>query len=232
MEQPGIILVKKLERSCLMPDVVKIFRKKLYEDVLRVFVAESLVTNTNERLEMETARQSPCFHWMEILYAHSHLLALQKSSLVYLILIYHNVAMATDQRLVAIFGNLHNNLNTMDLTGEFEDRHFIVVRGDSRIAVTIARNRYTTKLGRENRFLIDDPESELKLAYTLSKPFKLTGTYNNHGIYKFVLQEVETTENDNQDLMIADYYKVFPRDTGTPVQPDPGQSTGGKKVWL
>ena len=121
---------------------------------------------------------------------------------------------------------------TKYLTGEFEDRHFIVVRGDSRIAVTIARNRYTTKLGRENRFLIDDPDSELKLAYTLSKPFKLTGTYNNHGIFKFVLQEVETTENDNQDLMIADYYKVFPRETDTSVQPDPGQSAGGKKVWL
>lgn len=113
-----------------------------------------------------------------------------------------------------------------------KQRYFATVRGDSRIAVTISRNRYTTKLGRENRFLIDDPESELKLAYTLSKPFKLTGTYNNQGVYKFVLQEVETTENDNQDLMIADYYKVFPRETSSPTQDVPAQNTEGKKAWL
>lgn len=121
---------------------------------------------------------------------------------------------------------------TKYLTGEFEDRYFITARGDSRIAVTLARNRYTKKLGRENRFLIDDPESELKLAYTLSKPFKLTGTYNSQGVYKFVLQEVETTENDNQDLMIADYYKFFPREDEWEEDGEEESGTSGKKAWL
>lgn len=121
---------------------------------------------------------------------------------------------------------------TKYLTGEFEDRYFATVRGDSRIAVTIARTDYTKKLGRENRFLIDDPESELKLAYTLSKPFKLTGTYNNQGVYKFVLQEVETTDNDNQDMMIADYYKAFPESGPEIIPPDATGESGGRKAWL
>ena len=68
---------------------------------------------------------------------------------------------------------MHNNLNITDLTGEYEDRNFIVTRGDSRIAMTIAKNKYTTKFNRENRFLIDDPDADFKLAYILSKPLKV-----------------------------------------------------------
>lgn len=116
-----------------------------------------------------------------------------------------------------------------------------MTRGDSRIAVTIAKNEYTKLFGRENRFLIDDPESPQPLAYTLSKPFKLTGLYNNQGIYKFVLQEVVTTEFDNFELGIADYYKHFPKpdgpidveDSDVVINPDENiDSETGKKVWL
>lgn len=125
---------------------------------------------------------------------------------------------------------------TKYLTGEFEDRNFVISRGDSRLAVTIARNKYTTKLTRENRFLIDDDDSPIKLAYTLSKPFKLGGTYNNEGVYKFVLQEVGTAEDfDNQDLRIADYYRYFPHEPedepGNEV-PFDGTDINGKKAWL
>ena len=102
-------------------------------------------------------------------------------------------------------------MNTTDLTGEFENRDFIATRGDSRIAVTIARNSQTINLNRKNRFLIDDPETKHKLAYTLSKPLKLGGVFNNQGVYKFVLQEVSATDDDNHELGIADYYKYFPR---------------------
>lgn len=42
---------------------------------------------------------------------------------------------------------------TKYLTGEYEDRNFIVTRGDSRISMTIAKNEHTVKFGRENRFL-------------------------------------------------------------------------------
>lgn len=118
---------------------------------------------------------------------------------------------------------------TKYLTGELEDRNFVVTRGDSRIAITIARNEHTVKLNRENRFLVDDPESEHKLAYLLTKPLKLGTTFNNKGVFKFVLQEVTATDDDNHELGIADYYKHFPRES---VDDEGFSGEPGKKVWL
>lgn len=120
---------------------------------------------------------------------------------------------------------------TKYLTGEYEDRNFVVTRGDSRIAVTIARNEYTAKLGRTFRFIIDDPGSVQPLAYALTKPLKLGWTFNDQGVFKFVLQEVNTTDDDNLELRIADYYKHFPRDEAD-VPNAPDESRPGKKVWL
>lgn len=77
--------------------------------------------------------------------------------------------------------------------------------------MTIGKNVYTNKMRREDRFLIDDEDSDLMLAYELTKPWKLGGTYNGAGVFKFVLQEVNTTDNDNQELRIADYYKYYPK---------------------
>lgn len=132
-------------------------------------------------------------------------------------------------------------MNITDLTGEYEDRYFITARGDSRIYLSIARNIETVKFGRKNRFLIDDEDSPLKLAYTLSKPLKLGWSHNGDGVFKFVLQEVNTTDDDNQELGIADYYLHFPVDA----EPDgsesvndgntpdvPQEQEAGKKVWL
>ena len=111
---------------------------------------------------------------------------------------------------------------TKYLTGELEDRQFIVTRGDSRIAVTIARNEYTARLNRESRFIIDDPLSTMPLSYLLTKPLKLGHSYGEDGVFKFVLQEVTATADDNFDLQIADYYKYFPEekeeDTTSPVE--------------
>lgn len=126
---------------------------------------------------------------------------------------------------------------TKYLTGEYEDRNFVVTRGDSRIAMTIARNEHTVKFDRECRFLIDDPESDHKLAYLLTKPLKLGATFNNKGVFKFVLQEVTATDDDNHELGIADYYKHFPKapaDSGDEsTTPDDNVSDDtGKKVWL
>ena len=120
---------------------------------------------------------------------------------------------------------------TKYLTGELEDRNFVVTRGDSRIAMTIARNQNTVKFDRENRFLIDDPESEHKLAYLLTKPLKLGGTFNNKGVYKFVLQEVTATDDDNHELGIADYYKYFPKDSDSETNNNVGAETD-KKGWF
>lgn len=101
----------------------------------------------------------------------------------------------------------------MDLTGELEDRTFFTTRGDSRIAITIAKNSKTVKLGRKNRFLVDDLDGDQILAYQLTKPLKFAGVYGGHGVYKFVLQEVNTTDDDNTELGIADYYQYFLHET-------------------
>lgn len=126
---------------------------------------------------------------------------------------------------------------TKYLTGEYEDRQFVVTRGDSRIAITIARNEHTAKLTRDNRFIIDDPDSPVPLAYLLTKPLKVGGVFNNEGVYKFVLQEVVTTDNDNFELGIADYYLHFPKDQPNSVDryeidPDILKTPEGKGVWL
>ncbi len=117
---------------------------------------------------------------------------------------------------------------TKYLTGEYEDRNFIVTRGDTRMYLTITRTPDTSKFTREQRFLIDDPESPHVTAYQLTKPLKVGTVYNGVGVYKFVLQEVATTDNDNTELMIPDYYKHFPRQSigQTP------SGTDGRRNWL
>lgn len=118
---------------------------------------------------------------------------------------------------------------TKYLTGEYEDRNFIVTRGDSRIAVMLARNKETVRLDRSNRFIIDDVDSPRPLAYALTKPLKLGGVYNKTGVFKFVLQEVVTTDDDIIDGGIADYYQHFVDSTP---EPKPVDDEGRKKVWL
>lgn len=128
---------------------------------------------------------------------------------------------------------------TKYLTGEYEDRNFVVTRGDSRIAMTIARNEHTINFGRHCRFLIDDPDSLEKNAYLLTKPLKVGKYYNNKGVYSFVLQEVVSTDDDNMELGIADYYKHFPKlsedndiDNNENNGSSDDETTSGKKVWL
>lgn len=129
---------------------------------------------------------------------------------------------------------------TKYLTGEYEDRNFVVTRGDSRIAMTIAKNEDTVKFSRESRFLIDDPESQIKLSYLLTKPLKVGMVYNTDGVYSFVLQEVVSTDDDNHELGIADYYKYFQKDPSH-THPDNDESVvdhesnideDGRQVWL
>lgn len=127
---------------------------------------------------------------------------------------------------------------TKYLTGEMEDRQYVVTRGDSRIAMTISKNDKTVLFNRESRFLIDDVDSPHKLAYLLTKPLKLGLEYNDEGCFKFVLQEVTSTANDNHELRIADYYKYFPREEQDfinqrdIINPDNINPDTGKEVWL
>lgn len=126
-------------------------------------------------------------------------------------------------------GNLYKQLKYKDLTGEIEDRQFVVTRGDSRIAITLAKNEYTVKMDRETRIIVDDPLSEKKLAYILSKPLKVGHTYDeNNGVFKFVCQEVTATGDDNFELSIANYYKYFPKNANnTDTQTDDTDGTDG-----
>lgn len=97
--------------------------------------------------------------------------------------------------------------STKYLTGELEDRHFIVTRGDQRVYMSIARNDYTIRFERTDRFLIDDDDAPLKIAYSLSKPLKLGWTVGGKGVFKFVLLEAQSTEFDDQINGVADYYR-------------------------
>lgn len=126
---------------------------------------------------------------------------------------------------------------TKYLTGEYGDNDFIITRGDSRISLTIPRDEYTIRLNRENRFLIDDYDSPNVLAYRLTKPFKLGGSYNGRGVLYYVLQECNTEDTDNFDLHIANYYDYFPRSNADAPTHDDAIETNpaencGKKVWI
>lgn len=119
------------------------------------------------------------------------------------------------------------------MTGELEDRHFIVTRGDARIAITIARNEHTKLFNRKSRFLVDDSGTDGLLSYDLSKPLKAGHTYNDKGVYQFVLSESNYTEFDNMELGIADYYMYFPKDAGSESSGDDAPNNeSGKKVWF
>ena len=118
-----------------------------------------------------------------------------------------------------------------------EDRNFFTTRGDSRIEIMIGKNEFTSKLNRDSRFIIDDAYSERKLAYALTKPLKVGRSYGDDGVFCFILQEVQSTDNDNLELEIADYYKHFPReDSGlsvtTDIEPDTNFTSDGRKVYL
>lgn len=101
---------------------------------------------------------------------------------------------------------------TRYLTGEYSDAFFVATRGDSRISITLPKDEETLALGRDARFIIDDYNAPSPLAYRLTKPFKLGGSYDDDGVLIFVLTECNTELDDNLDLHIADYYKYFPRE--------------------
>ena len=130
---------------------------------------------------------------------------------------------------------------TKYLTGEYGDNDFILVRGDTRLTLTLPKDKETIRLNRDNRFLIDDYDSPNVLAYRLTKPFKLGGTFMGSGVLSFVLQECNTEDSDDLERHIANYYDYFPRTTEPEVEPpieqgavppDKPKDSAAKKVWL
>lgn len=82
--------------------------------------------------------------------------------------------------------------------------------GDARISITIGKDEDTVELKRGKRFLVDDMDSSSVLAYQITKPNKLYNVYNGNGVYRFILNEVNLTDEDNVSLRIADYYNWKP----------------------
>lgn len=83
--------------------------------------------------------------------------------------------------------------------------------GDARIAITIGKDSDTDKLCRGMRFLVDDLSSANPLAYEITKSNKLYNVYNGKGVFRFILSECNSTDNDNYELRIADYYSWKPK---------------------
>jgi hypothetical protein len=101
---------------------------------------------------------------------------------------------------------------TTYLIGEYSDKDFVTTRGDSRVTLILPRDKDTVRLGRDNRFIIDDEDAPNPLAYRLTKPFKLTSVYGGNGIVSFTLMECNTEESDDLERHIANYYNYFPQD--------------------
>lgn len=112
-----------------------------------------------------------------------------------------------------------------------EKQEDMITVGDARIAVTVAKDEDTIKIRRGNRFLIDDVDTDTVLAYQITKPNRLYNVFNGKGIFRYILNEVNTTDNDNLELRIADYYEPA-MNTSTDSYPDVVDDDDGKKVWI
>ena len=124
---------------------------------------------------------------------------------------------------------------TRYLTGEFSDSFLVATKGDSRIAVTLPKDLETLALDRDVRFIIDDYSSPHPLAYRLTKPFKLGGSYDENGVVIFVMTECNTENDDNIELHIADYYKHFPREgenNNSSVDTSVDDLDSGRRGWI
>lgn len=92
---------------------------------------------------------------------------------------------------------------TKYLIGEYSENMMAI--GDARIALTISKDSDTSELCRGARFLVDDSDTDKPLAYQITKPNKLFNVYDGKGVFKFILNEVQLTKEDNVELRIADY---------------------------
>ena len=85
------------------------------------------------------------------------------------------------------------------------DHNTVMTIGDARLALTIAKDDATKKFKRGTRFIIDDVDADEALAYEITKSNRLFNLYDDIGIYRFILNEVVLTDDDNMDIRVADY---------------------------
>ena len=112
-----------------------------------------------------------------------------------------------DGNVVARWANIADG--TKYLIGEKAQEMMAI--GDARIVMTIGKDRDTEKIHRGDRFLIDDPDSDEVLAYEITKPNRLFNVYNGRGVYRYILNEVNLTDEDNTELRLANYYNWKPK---------------------
>lgn len=86
-----------------------------------------------------------------------------------------------------------------------DGRNTVMTIGDARLALTIAKDEATEQFKRGTRFIIDDVDSDEQLAYEITKSNRLFNIYNDIGVYRFILNEVVITDDDNMDIRVADY---------------------------
>lgn len=100
---------------------------------------------------------------------------------------------------------------TKYLIGEATARYdSIMTIGDARIAVTIGRDEDTLELSRGLRFIIDDKDVASPSAYQITKANRFFDTYEGEGVFRFILNEVVLTANDNIAEQIANYDNWMP----------------------
>lgn len=96
--------------------------------------------------------------------------------------------------------------------------------GDARMALTIAKNDDTVKFKVGTRFILGDPDAEEPTAYEITKTNTLYNVFNGRGVYRFILNQVVITHNDDIDGQVADAYgRGFKEDV---VDPDTMRETG------
>lgn len=100
---------------------------------------------------------------------------------------------------------------TKYLIGEATSRYEnLMVIGDARIAVTVGKDEDTMELNRGLRFLVDDTDIETPSAYQITKSNRFFNLYEGEGVYRYILNEVVLTKNDNIAERIADYTSWMP----------------------
>ena len=88
--------------------------------------------------------------------------------------------------------------------------------GEFQLKIKIHLDANSAKINRDKRFLIDAssylPQLEVSgshpSAYAVTRRNVLTGNHNGHGYVELTLVECAYSENDNSDLMLADYYSA------------------------
>ena len=78
--------------------------------------------------------------------------------------------------------------------------------GDSRMALTIAKNEDTQKFKVGMRFIIGDPEVDELTAFEITKVNSLFNVFSGKGVYRYILGQAQITHNDDTENQIADAY--------------------------